>query len=176
LISSPFRLKHVPRFLVTSITVSPGTAVGPQLVTVQINNGKSLRGGDYLFKAISVSPTNLTGIQDIAGNALDGEFYGFFPSGNNHVGGDFVAEVDALHNKIFAPKSVVGPASPVVPPGTPASGSLVPALVHSKTPGGRAAVQRSHHKSTTSHANLASTRPARPTLLRGKLAATLRKK
>ena len=62
LISSPFRLKHVPRFLVTSITVSPQTLVGPQVVTVQINNGKSLHGGHYLFKAFSVSPTNLTGI------------------------------------------------------------------------------------------------------------------
>ena len=98
LLYSPFNPKHIPKFLVTSIDVNPGTSSGPQLVTVVINKGRYIRGGHFLFTARSVSPTNLTGIQDIAGNALDGEFYSFFPSGNNHVGGDFVAEVDSLHH------------------------------------------------------------------------------
>jgi hypothetical protein len=49
-------------------------------------------------------------VQDIAGNHLDGEFYGSFPSGNGIPGGDFVADIDAIHNKIFAPQTVDGTA------------------------------------------------------------------
>ena len=106
-------------FLVTSITVTPGTLTGSQLVTLQFNGGKSLRGGHYFFTVRSVSPTDLTGVRDIAGNALDGEFYGRFPSGNNAPGGDFIAELDAIHKTIFAPKTVIGTASPVGPPVDP---------------------------------------------------------
>jgi hypothetical protein len=51
-------------------------------------------------------------VQDIAGNHLDGGFYVSFPSGNGIRGGDFVAEIDAIHNKIVAPQTVVGPAAP----------------------------------------------------------------
>ncbi|MGC8639122.1 MAG: TIGR03118 family protein, partial [Isosphaeraceae bacterium] len=74
--------QHGPNaYLVTSIIVTPGTLTGTQLVTLQFNGGKELRGGHYYFTVRSVSPSNLTGIRDIAGNALDGEFYGNFPSG-----------------------------------------------------------------------------------------------
>ena len=71
-------------------------------------------------------PTNLTGVRDIAGNALDGEFYGYFPSGNNARGGDFIAELDAVHHTIFAPKTVIGKATPVSPPGTLPSNTTIP--------------------------------------------------
>jgi hypothetical protein len=67
----------------------------------------------------------LTGVQDLAGNALDGEFYSFFPSGNNHVGGDLVAELDAVHHRVYAPKTNVGTASPVYPPGTPGTDRFI---------------------------------------------------
>jgi hypothetical protein len=53
---------------------------------------------------------------------LDGEFYGFFPSGNNVPGGDFAARLDAVHNRIFPAQTIVGFATPNVPPGTPAQG------------------------------------------------------
>jgi hypothetical protein len=119
--------QHGPAaFLVTSINVTPGTLVGSQLVTLQINGGKYIRGGHYFFTVHSVSPTNVTGVRDIAGNALDGEFYGFFPSGNNVRGGDFIAELDAVHHIIFAPKTVIGSATPVSPPGTLPSNTTIP--------------------------------------------------
>src|SRR6202035_3227099 len=65
----------------------------------------------FLF-TIRDSSRGLSSVQDVAGNSLDGEFYGSFPSGNGIVGGDFVAEIDAIHNKVFAPQTVVGTASP----------------------------------------------------------------
>ena len=91
------------RWLVNGISVQPGNLVGPQVATILINDGRGIRGGNYLFTARSVDPSNLTGLQDVAGNALDGEFYSYFPSGNNHVGGDFVAQLDAVHHRVFAP-------------------------------------------------------------------------
>ena len=119
--------QHGPAaFLVTSINVTPGTLAGSQLVTLQFNGGKYLRGGHYFFTVRSVSPTDLTGVRDIAGNALDGEFYGYFPSGNNDPGGDFIAELDAVHHTIFAPKTVIGTATPVSPPGTLPSNTTIP--------------------------------------------------
>ncbi|WP_145952209.1 beta strand repeat-containing protein [Paludisphaera borealis] len=105
------------QWIVGGIAVQPGTTVGPQTAAIKINDGRGIRGGRYLFTVRSVDPANLTGVQDLAGNALDGEFYSFFPSGNNHVGGDFVAELDAVHHRIYAPKTTVGTASPVTPPG-----------------------------------------------------------
>jgi len=113
-------------FLVTSISVTPGNLTGSQLVTLRFNGGKYLRGGHYFFTVHSVSPTDLTGVRDIAGNALDGEFYGYFPSGNNEPGGDFIAELDAVHHTIYAAKTVIGTATPVSPPGTLPSNTTIP--------------------------------------------------
>lgn len=119
LLKSAPRGYHPPaRWLVNAITVQPGGLVGPQVASLQINDGRGIRGGRYLFTARSVDPADLTGVQDVAGNALDGEFYSYFPSGNNHVGGDFVAELDAVHHRVFAPNTTVGAATPVSPPGT----------------------------------------------------------
>ncbi|WP_165226922.1 Ig-like domain-containing protein [Aquisphaera insulae] len=133
LIYSPFNPKHVPKFLVSSLSTTPGTTTGDQVTTVTINNGRYLRGGHFLFTARSVTPSNLTGIQDIAGNALDGEFYSYFPSGNNTPGGDFVAELDAVHHKVYAPRTVIGKASPVSPPGTPGTSSTIPTYQPGRT-------------------------------------------
>jgi hypothetical protein len=50
-------------------------------------------------------------VKDIAGNHLDGVFYGSFPSGNGINGSDFVAELSGYHNKIFVPQTIIGTAS-----------------------------------------------------------------
>ena len=100
-------------YIVTSLVPTPGASpTDPVTVPVVINNGRALRGGKYVFTIRS------GGIRDVAGNALDGEFYGFFPSGNNVVGGDFVARLDAIHRLILPAQTVVGTATPVNPPGT----------------------------------------------------------
>ena len=77
-----------------------------------INGGRPLRGGTYTLTIFSGA--GVRGVRDVAGNALDGEFSGTFPSGNGIPGGNFVAELDAIHRRVFAAKSVVGSASPVV--------------------------------------------------------------
>ena len=107
--------------LATSIVATPGaTATDSELVTITINGGRQIRGGLYQFLARS------GGIRDVAGNALDGEFYGYLPSGNNIPGGDFSAELDAIHNVIFSPLPVPnGFATPNVPPGTPAPSFMI---------------------------------------------------
>jgi hypothetical protein len=61
---------------------------------------------------LSANAIHVAGIQDVAGNALDGEFYGKFPSGNNIPGGNFVALVDAIHNKIFPPQPLTSTSPP----------------------------------------------------------------
>jgi hypothetical protein len=130
--------QHGPyRYRISAINVGPPAANGSQVVTLTINKGQYLRGGHYFLDIKSVSPTNHTGIQDIYGNALDGEYYSFFPSGNNVPGGDFIAELDAVHHTIFAPATVVGIASPVVPPGTSPSKTTIPTVnpsqIHAST-------------------------------------------
>ena len=121
---------RVGKYRVNVISDTPGTTTGTQTVTLSINGGKYIKGGWYFFTIYSASPSDLTGVQDIAGNALDGEFYGYFPSGNNHPGGNFVAQLTAIHHTIFAPSTVVGNASPVSPPGTKEGNTIVPTTVN----------------------------------------------
>jgi len=117
-------------YLVTSLIPNSTSPTAPVTVPVVINNGVSLRGGSYNFTIRS------GGITDIAGNALDGEFYGYFPSGNNIRGGDFVARLDAIHHLILPAASVIGPATPVTPPGTkPTPVIIKKTIVPSKTSG-----------------------------------------
>jgi hypothetical protein len=112
-------------FLVNVISQSVNAAAGTDTVTLLINDGRQLRGGNYTFTIFAASGG--VGIRDLAGNPLDGVFYGFFPSGNNAPGGsNFVALLNAVHHQIFPPATVVGHASPVVPPGTPATGTTIP--------------------------------------------------
>lgn len=106
-------------YLFTSLTASPSN--GPttaQTVTGVINNHMQLRGGTYTVTVKS------GGITDVAGNALDGEFYGYVPSGNGHPGGDFVAVIDTVHARILSPLPLQGFGSPNLPPG-----ALLPAYV-----------------------------------------------
>jgi hypothetical protein len=149
--------QHGPAaFRVTSITAGPATTSGAQTVTLHINHGKYLRGGHYFLQIRSISPKDLTGIQDIHGNALDGEFYGFFPSGNNVPGGDFIAELDAVHHTIFAPGTVVGTATPVSPPGTRPSNTTIPTVRAGDPPANvTATIKPSKHRHNASDPSFA---------------------
>lgn len=102
------------QFLVTSLDVSPfASGNAPQTVTILVNGGRRLRGGRYALTVLS------RGVQDRAGNALDGEFYGVFPSGNRIPGGDFAARFNRVHRRTSVPRPFTTTASPNVPPGTP---------------------------------------------------------
>ena len=79
-------------------------------VAVTFNGGETIRGGFYLF-TIRDSTNGNSSVQDLAENHLDGVFYGSFPSGNGINGSDFVAELQAYHNKVFAPQTIIGTAS-----------------------------------------------------------------
>jgi len=101
------------QFLSSTITsAAAASPTAPQQVKITFNGGRSIRGGQYLLTILSA------GITDVAGNALDGEFYGSFPSGNGTPGGNFSAGLDAIHNTVFAPSPIPnGYASPKNPSG-----------------------------------------------------------
>jgi hypothetical protein len=105
--------QNVPgKFVVTNITATPDPTIPFAYdVAVTFNRGRVLKGGFYLF-TIRDTSSGRASVQDKAENHLDGEFYGTFPSGNGINGGDFVAELQAFHNKVFAPQSIIGTASP----------------------------------------------------------------
>jgi hypothetical protein len=99
-------------YIVTALIPQSGASpTAPVVVPVVINNGKPLRGGKYVFTVRS------GGVRDVAGNALDGEFYGVFSSGNNVPGGDFVARLDAIHRLITARPDGCRPRQPRHPAG-----------------------------------------------------------
>ena len=61
---------------------------------------------------------NPSGIRDVAGNALDGEFYGpQSASGNGVPGGNFIANIAAFHNTTFSPGTIIGTPHPNDPGG-----------------------------------------------------------
>ena len=107
---------RVGKYRVNVISDTPATTTGTQTVTLTINGGTYMKGGWYDFTIRSISPGDLSGVEDIAGNALDGEFYGYVPSGNNVAGGDFIAQLTAIHHTIFAPSTIIGRATPVIFP------------------------------------------------------------
>jgi hypothetical protein len=106
------------KFQVDRITDSAGPTTGAQTVTLTINDGHAFRDRRLLFTIDSAGPTTPSGIRDLAGNALDGEFYGYFPSGNRVNGGDFVARLTVFHHIVDPPSTIVGRATPVSPPDT----------------------------------------------------------
>jgi hypothetical protein len=112
-------------YIVTSLLVTGGVnPTDPQTVAIVINGGQPIRGGFYTITAHAASVLNRSGIQDLAGNALDGEFYGpGSASGNGVPGGDFVANIDAFHNLIFPPKTIIGTPHPNDPAGKFATGT-----------------------------------------------------
>ena len=96
------KLRLLPgRLLVGNLSVTPPTLpTAPQTVTAPLirNGNKNLRSGTFIVSVFS----SALGITDVAGNPLDGEFYGRFPSGNGVPGGNFVAIVDTLHTRLLA--------------------------------------------------------------------------
>jgi Bacterial Ig-like domain len=85
-----------------SISVTPGASpTSPETVSVVFpHKGKGLRAGLYMLEIDSGNSGN--GVEDIAGNALDGDFSGKFPSGDNNSGGDFIALISTAHGKVQA--------------------------------------------------------------------------
>ena len=115
---------HVlPLILPTSITVTPGaTATSPVVATVVFQHGALLRGGSYTV--VINSGSGNTGIEDNADNALSGNFYGTFPTGNGRTGGEFLAVINTFHNVVepFIPAKdgYVPPSLAVIDPPKPA--------------------------------------------------------
>ena len=125
-------LKLGEKFIVTSLTTStPSSPTATQTVIGTINNGHWLRGGLFRFTILA---GGASGIQDVAGVALDGEFYGYFPSGNNIPGGNFVARINYIRGIGSAPVPENSSAGLITPPGTPGSSFRVKNL---RLPGGQ---------------------------------------
>ncbi|MFO0890701.1 MAG: Ig-like domain-containing protein [Isosphaeraceae bacterium] len=109
-------------YIVSAITVAAGTTVASNDVTVVFNNGSPLKGGYFQLIARSKGAPLPLGIQDRAGNALDGEFYGQqSATGNGVQGGDFVANLKSLHGNTpgygySGPLTVLGYPHPNDPP------------------------------------------------------------
>ena len=162
-----FTTVHHPRvgkYVMNVISDVPGTTAGTQTVTLSINGGKSIKGKWYFFTIFAASSSNVSGVRDIAGNALDGEFYGYFPSGNNIPGGNYVAQLTAMHHTIFAPTTIIGRATPVHPPGTRqgsihVAGTNDPNKRHGSSSWGPLGPGR-HKRATRS--TITRTRPSRP--------------
>jgi hypothetical protein len=155
---------RVGKYRINVVSDTPGTTTGVQTATLSINKGHYVSGGWYFFTIRSASALNPSGIRDIAGNALDGEFYGYYPSGNNVPGGDFVAQLTAIHHTIFAPSSVIGRATPVSPRGTREGNVFVPTTINpSKSPRIRATASRSNaarqEVKRVQHAEISLSRP-----------------
>ena len=119
---------------------------GIQLVTLQFNGGKYLRGGHYFFTVRSVSPTDRRAFATSPAMPLMVSSMGISRRATTIRGGDFIAELDAVHHIIFAPKTVIGTATPVSPPGTLPSNTTIP----THNPGDP--TSKSHKQPTTAKA------------------------
>ena len=90
----------VPKLLLpTSLVVTPGaSATDPVQIKVVFNRGRTVRGGNYSI--VIRSGSSDLGVHDVAGNALDGNFYGTFPTGDGIPGGNFAASIATFHKHI----------------------------------------------------------------------------
>ena len=95
-VTRPFSRRGA-RLLTTSVTTVP---TAPPSVAILLDNGAESRHGRFQLVVRS------GGIEDVAGNALDGEFLGTFPSGDGRPGGDFVARVDVTGRHASRPRPV----------------------------------------------------------------------
>jgi hypothetical protein len=115
------------KWTVTDVTATPDPTIPYAYdVAVTFNSGAPIKGGYYLFTIRDSSDGN-SSVQDLAENHLDGEFFGSFPSGNGINGSDFVAELEAVHGKVFAPQTIIGTAFP----GNGGDGGPAVAPIHS---------------------------------------------
>ncbi len=99
------------KWIVTRITATPDPTIPYAYdVAVTFNRGSMIAGGFYLF-TIRGSSNGNSSVQDLAGNHLDGVFYGSFPSGNGIPGSDFVAMLASYGYKNFPPRTIIGTAN-----------------------------------------------------------------
>jgi flagellar hook assembly protein FlgD len=114
-----------PPDLITSINViRSGGPTDPIEEFLAINKGHKLPSGRYVLTVKS------SGITDIAGNALDGEFYGYVPSGNGKPGGNFQALLVSNQSFVFAAMPTSSSATPNNPPGKTPKGYKTPTASH----------------------------------------------
>lgn len=100
------------------IVITPGPGANQQTTVVTLNLGPHSRLGKATFTVRS------GGISDLAGNALDGEFRDFLPSGNGVAGGDMVARLN------FA----TGTFDPIIGPAPAPRRTVAPAPIHPRGP------------------------------------------
>ena len=116
------------QFLITNITQIATGIPGQSEVALQINGGRRIKGGfNFNFTIFTSSPSNQSGgVQDVAGNGLQGEFFGRFPTGNGFPG-NLNARLIAFHNEVLPAATLVGTASPLRAAAVAVSGS--PAII-----------------------------------------------
>ncbi len=106
--------------VVTSIQITPGPNPLSQKVVVFFNGGASNKKGNFDLIAKAMSVLTTSGIQDVAGNALDGEYYGKkTATGNGVAGGNYQAAFSLNCGKsLKGPGTVIGIPHPSPAPGT----------------------------------------------------------
>ena len=104
----------------------------PQTVGIDMAGGANVPAGMYQVSAFAAGASHTSGIADLAGNALDGQFYGSLPSGNGHPGGDFTISLPTNYNTLPANPPVVGPAAVGSPQGNNATGKHHNVTPHAK--------------------------------------------
>jgi hypothetical protein len=103
--------------LLAHLSITGVSAASPLQEVLTLNGGRRLASGRYRLLLSS------GGFADRAGNALDGEFSGSFPSGDGASGGDFTAEIDVKGRKAGSPRTF----DPPVPKGRKGKPHSVPA-------------------------------------------------
>jgi VCBS repeat-containing protein len=88
-------LVTVPISRIESVGVAP--PLGVRTVAIVLKNGRRLARGSYVVRVASALA------RDLAGNTLDGEYAGAFPSGDGHPGGDFAAQFNVNSQRVVTP-------------------------------------------------------------------------
>jgi hypothetical protein len=81
------RARHSGPLGIASVTATSAAPGQPETVQIQLSNFAGL--GRHRFSLVVLSG----GVADRAGNALDGEFNGSFPTGDGHPGGSFMVQL-----------------------------------------------------------------------------------
>jgi PKD repeat protein len=86
---------------VTRVTLlGAASPTAPVKAVLTLSGGRPLPSATYTVTVRSARGT--LRIRDLAGNALDGEFAGTFPSGDGTPGGNFVARLDSVSHRVLA--------------------------------------------------------------------------
>ena len=72
---------HVPAVRLTVDSITPGTTVGTEVVTLKVTGRTYAFGGPYSLRIDSASSTDPNGIQDNAGNAARWRVFRHIPIG-----------------------------------------------------------------------------------------------